>query len=174
MIASGPVTQVCWVTDDLEATESLMARRFGGGAWTRLRDVTFGADTTTLRGQPVEFTAHVSLAYAGDLQLEVIEPVSGPTIHAEFLAAHGPGLHHVCREVDDLDAACARAEAAGTPVLMRGSMMDGQIAFAYLEAAEGSADDGADGAPYLELAQVGPQMKEFYAAVRAGSSEAAR
>jgi catechol 2,3-dioxygenase-like lactoylglutathione lyase family enzyme len=162
VIARGPITQIAWVTDDLEATEQLLSEQFGTGAWTRIPDVTFGPDTTTLRGVPVEFTAHISLGYAGDLQLELIEPVSGPTIHAEFLERHGPGLHHVCFEVEDLDEACASAEAAGVPVLMRGSMMDDEIEFAYV-------DGSAGGAPYVELARIGPQMREFYAAVKEGS-----
>jgi catechol 2,3-dioxygenase-like lactoylglutathione lyase family enzyme len=159
VIANGPITQVCWVTDDLEATERLLSEQFGTGAWTRLAAITFGDRTTVLRGVPVEFTAHISLGYAGDLQLELIQPVSGPTIHAEFLEAHGPGLHHICFEVDDLDRACAAAEQAGIEVLMRGSMMDGEIEFAYV-------DGSAFGAPYVELARVGPQMREFYAAVK--------
>jgi catechol 2,3-dioxygenase-like lactoylglutathione lyase family enzyme len=159
VIATGPLTQVAWVTDDLDATERLLADQFGTGGWTRIPDVVFGADSTTLRGEPVEFVAHISLAYSGDLQLELIQPVRGPTVHAEFLAAHGPGLHHVCFEVDDVSAACAAAEAAGTPVLMRGSMMDGEIEFAYL-------DGSAAGAPYVELARIGPQMRAFYAAIK--------
>jgi catechol 2,3-dioxygenase-like lactoylglutathione lyase family enzyme len=161
VIASGPITQVCWVTDDLDATERLLAEQFGTGTWTRLPDITFGADATTLRGEPVEFTAHISLGYAGDLQLELIQPVRGPSVHAEFLAAHGPGLHHVCFEVESVDAACAAAEAAGLAVLMRGSMMDGEIEFAYV-------DGAIFGAPYVEVARVGPQMRAFYEAVRAG------
>jgi catechol 2,3-dioxygenase-like lactoylglutathione lyase family enzyme len=165
VIASGPITQICWVTDDLEATERLLTEQFGAGAWTRIPAVTFGADTTTLRGEPVEFTAHISLGYAADLQLELIQPVSGPTIHSEFLEAHGPGLHHVCFEVADIDAACTAAEAAGVPVLMRGSMMGGEIEFAYV-------DGSAAGAPYVELAQVGPQMREFYAGVKANAEAA--
>ena len=161
-IASGPVTQVAWVTDDLAATERLLSEQFGVGAWTRIDDVVFGPDTTTLRGEPVELTLHVSLGYAGDLQLELIQPVSGPGIHRDFLDAHGPGLHHVCFAVDDVDAACAAAEAGGLPVLMRGSMMDGEIEFAYV-------DGSAGGAPYVELARIGPQMQAFYDAIRAGA-----
>jgi 4-hydroxyphenylpyruvate dioxygenase-like putative hemolysin len=87
--------------------------------------------------------------------------VAGPSIHREFLDAHGPGLHHVCFGVDDVDQACAAAEAAGVPVLMRGSMMDGEIEFAYV-------DGSAGGAPYVELARIGPQMQEFYDAVKNG------
>ncbi|WP_395657706.1 VOC family protein [Nocardioides sp.] len=179
-IASGPVTQVAWVTDDIEAGERLIGEQLGVGTWTRIPDVRFGPEDTTLRGEPVDLTLHVSLAYAGDLQLELIEPVSGPGIHREFLDAHGPGLHHVCFAVADVDAACAAAEAAGHPLLMRGSMMGGEIEFAYLDspvvddpalAAEISAvaDGSAGGAPYVELARVGPQMQAFYDAVRAAS-----
>ncbi|SDD72429.1 VOC family protein [Nocardioides lianchengensis] len=160
-IAEGPVIQLAWVTDDVAATERLLSEQFGVGAWTRIPDVRFGPDTTTLRGRPVDFTAHVSLGYAGDLQLELIEPVSGPTIHREFLDRNGPGLHHLCFAVDDVDAACRRAEAAGVPVLMRGSMMDGEIEFAYV-------DGSASGVPYVELARIGPAMQAFYDAVRAG------
>lgn len=159
-IATGPVIQLCWVTDDIAATERLLHEQFGCGAWTRLDDIRFGADETTLRGEPTEFVAHISLAYAGDLQLELIQPVSGATIHAEFLEAKGPGLHHLCFEVDDMDAACAEAESAGVPVLMRGSMMGGEIEFAYV-------DGSASGVPYVELARLGPGIREFYAAVKA-------
>ena len=52
-IASGPITQICWVTDDIEATERLLSDQFGVAAWTRIPDVEFGPDSTTLRGEPV-------------------------------------------------------------------------------------------------------------------------
>jgi catechol 2,3-dioxygenase-like lactoylglutathione lyase family enzyme len=159
VIADGPIVQVAWVTDDVAATEALLHEQFGSGPWTRIPDVHFDRDHCRLRGEPHELTAHVSLAYAGDLQLEVIQPVAGQSVHTEFLARSGPGLHHVCFEVDDLAAACARAEAAGVPVLQTGSMMDGEIEFAYLDGSSG-------GAPYVELARVGPQMKSFFEAIR--------
>jgi catechol 2,3-dioxygenase-like lactoylglutathione lyase family enzyme len=164
-IASGPVIQICWVTDDIETTERLLSEQFGVAAWTRIPDVRFGPETTTLRGEPVDCMLHVSLGYAGDLQLELIQPVSGPSIHREFLDVHGAGLHHVCFAVDDVEVACAAAEAAGVPVLMRGSMMDGEIEFAYIDSSV--VDDGsAGGAPYVELARIGPQMRAFYDAVK--------
>ena len=159
-VADGPVVQLAWVTDDLEATERLLREQFGVSAWTRVPDVRFPPETTTLRGEPVDLVLHVSLAYAGDLQLELIQPVTGPGIHREFLDQHGPGLHHLCFAVDDVGAACARAEAAGLPVLMRGSMMDGEIEFAYV-------DGSHAGVPYVEVARVGPGMQAFYDAVRA-------
>jgi catechol 2,3-dioxygenase-like lactoylglutathione lyase family enzyme len=161
VIADGPLTQIAWVTDDIARTETLLRDQFGTGAWTRIPDVHFDGEHARLRGEPQEFTAHVSLAYAGDLQLELIEPVSGRSVHTEFLAGHGPGLHHVCFQVDDFRAACARAEAAGLPLLQTGSMMDGEIEFAYV-------DGSSAGAPYIELARIGPQMQAFYDAIKAG------
>jgi catechol 2,3-dioxygenase-like lactoylglutathione lyase family enzyme len=50
---------------------------------------------------------------------ELIEPVAGASVHTEFLARSGPGLHHVCFAVDDIDAACARAAAGG---VLRGDL----------------------------------------------------
>ena len=160
-IAEGPITQVAWVVDDIAATEGLLGEQFGSSAWTRIPEVTFEAGSTTYRGRSAELVAHVSLAYAGDLQLELIQPVSGESVHTEFLAANGPGLHHVCFATDDVDAACARAEAAGYVVAQRGTMMDGEIDFAYL-------DCSSAGAPYVELARIGPVMREFFDAVKAG------
>ena len=41
-VASGPVVQICWVTDDIGATERLLSEQFGVAAWTRIPDVRFG------------------------------------------------------------------------------------------------------------------------------------
>lgn len=160
-IASGPVIQIAWVTEDVEATEQFLSANFGVGAWTRLPDIRFDPEHCTLHGEPADFTVHVSLGYAGNLQLEIIQPVSGDSIYTEFLAVSPPGLHHLCFEVDDMDAALAGAAAAGVDVVQTGSMMNGGMRFAYL--------DGADaGVPYVELAYLGPEMKAFYEAIKAG------
>jgi catechol 2,3-dioxygenase-like lactoylglutathione lyase family enzyme len=155
MIATGPVTQICWVTEDIGETEQYLSAHFEVGRWTRLPDIRFAPEDCVLRGEPANFTVHVSLAYAGDLQLEIIQPVSGASIYAEFLATSKPGLHHLCFEVDDMDAALASAAAAGVEIAQAGSMMGGEMRFAYLDGAHA-------GVPYIELAQLGPAMRAFY------------
>ncbi|HKW40149.1 MAG TPA: methylmalonyl-CoA epimerase [Gemmatimonadales bacterium] len=49
----------------------------------------------------------------GDVQVELLEPrdPAGPV--ARFLAKRGPGIHHVCYRVPDLDRALGRCRAAG-------------------------------------------------------------
>lgn len=157
---TGPMAQLAWVVDDIAAAEGDFGSRHQIGRWTRLDDVRFGPDECTLRGAPADFTAHISMSYVGDLQLELIQPVTGDSLYAEFLAEHGPGLHHACWYVVDLAAAL---EAAGTPDLVAaGAMAGGEVRFAYLE-------PGLSGIPFLELAQLGPSMLAFYADIKAAS-----
>jgi methylmalonyl-CoA/ethylmalonyl-CoA epimerase len=49
----------------------------------------------------------------GDVQVELLEPrdPTGPV--AKFLAKGGPGIHHICYRVADLDQALDRCRAAG-------------------------------------------------------------
>jgi methylmalonyl-CoA/ethylmalonyl-CoA epimerase len=52
-------------------------------------------------------------ASEGGLRMEVIRPLGAESQLHRFLARRGPGLHHVCLEVDDLEDACAQIVRAG-------------------------------------------------------------
>jgi methylmalonyl-CoA/ethylmalonyl-CoA epimerase len=54
----------------------------------------------------------VSLPF-GDSEVELLEPREPGSPIAKFLERRGPGIHHVCYRVADLDAALARARGAG-------------------------------------------------------------
>jgi len=54
----------------------------------------------------------VSLHF-GDVDIELLEPRDPKSPVAKFLAKRGPGIHHVCYRVSDLDAALARCRTAG-------------------------------------------------------------
>src|SRR6202171_4104316 len=41
----------------------------------------------------------------GESRIELLEPTSEDSPVAKFLAKRGPGVHHVCFSVDDLEAA---------------------------------------------------------------------
>ncbi len=163
----GPVTQLAWVTDDLDATEQTLGASLGAVGWTRMPGVHFGPDACTLRGEPADFTADISLSYAGDLQLELIRPVTGDSIYTEFLAERGPGLHHVCCEVPSMDDALARAERDGFSVVQAGTMAGGLMRFAYL-------DTSAAGASYVELAEISPDLQAMFADIKERSGRAPR
>lgn len=54
----------------------------------------------------------VSLDFGGT-EVELLEPRSPDSPVAKFLAKRGPGIHHVCYRVPDLDAALAACRRAG-------------------------------------------------------------
>lgn len=54
----------------------------------------------------------VSLPF-GESEVELLQPTDPESPIARFLARRGPGIHHVCYRVPDLDAALAEARAAG-------------------------------------------------------------
>jgi methylmalonyl-CoA/ethylmalonyl-CoA epimerase len=50
---------------------------------------------------------------AGESRIELLEPTSENSPVAKFLRKRGPGIHHVCFGVRDIDAAVADLEGKG-------------------------------------------------------------
>ncbi|CAM4416527.1 hypothetical protein MB901379_02489 [Mycobacterium basiliense] len=150
-------TQIAWVTQDLDATETALTGLLGVRKWVRIPDVHFAADTCSYRGKPADFIASISLSYLGDMQLELISPVRGENIYSDYLRASGPGLHHVCMEAETperFETAVAAAAQHGATVVQRG-VMPGGIQFAYVAAPHA-------GVPFVEIAYFSPEIKAFY------------
>jgi methylmalonyl-CoA/ethylmalonyl-CoA epimerase len=53
----------------------------------------------------------------GESSVELLEPTSDSSPVGKFLAKRGPGLHHVCLAVDDIEAALAELRAKGFRLL---------------------------------------------------------
>lgn len=50
-------------------------------------------------------------------EIELIEPTTPDSSLSKFLEKRGEGLHHICLEVDDIDAALAEIKDKGAAVL---------------------------------------------------------
>jgi methylmalonyl-CoA/ethylmalonyl-CoA epimerase len=59
----------------------------------------------------------VAFLPVGGSEIELVEPTSEDSGTAKFLSQHGPGMHHLCLEVDDLDATLARLKAQGVQLI---------------------------------------------------------
>ena len=57
--------------------------------------------------------AHIVGLVAGESLVELLEADTPGSPIARFVAKRGPGIHHVCFAVDDLDAALERCRASG-------------------------------------------------------------
>jgi methylmalonyl-CoA/ethylmalonyl-CoA epimerase len=60
--------------------------------------------------------APVSASASRDTAIEIIAPAGNESLE-RFLEQRGPGLHHICFEVDDLPAALATLKAAGVRLI---------------------------------------------------------
>jgi methylmalonyl-CoA/ethylmalonyl-CoA epimerase len=49
----------------------------------------------------------------GSMDLELVQPLDGKSIHQDFLDAHGEGLHHLGIDVDNYDEVVQKMTGAG-------------------------------------------------------------
>jgi methylmalonyl-CoA/ethylmalonyl-CoA epimerase len=96
----GRLNHIGIVVRDLSSSEATWRRLFGLPP----------AGTPPLAAAGVEYTA----LDIGGLTLELIQPRSTDTSYADFLKQHGEGVHHLCFEVNDLEAWRRTDAAAGS------------------------------------------------------------
>lgn len=88
----------------------------------------------TYRGRRSDYA--MWLAFSGaDPQIELIEPIEGPSIYSDWLETHGPGLNHLGFYVDDVDEVTADMKRAGFEMVQSGRAMgaDGSGGYAYYD-----------------------------------------
>lgn len=61
--------------------------------------------------------ARIAGLAAGDSLVELLQPEEPQSPIGKFLDKRGPGIHHVCFNVDDLDATLARCRTAGLTLI---------------------------------------------------------
>ncbi len=102
-----------------------------------------------------------ALLDAGDTEVELLEPTAPGTGVARFLARRGEGLHHVCFDTADVDAAVSELARRGADLIDRTPRrgLAGRVAFLHPRACAGvlvelatpEVDGGDDGAAPLHL-----------------------
>jgi methylmalonyl-CoA/ethylmalonyl-CoA epimerase len=95
--------QIAFVTDDLERSMKAWVETLGVGPW---RVAAFTEETVkdfVVHGAPVgvPFKFLIAISWMGDTELEIIQPVYGPTIYTKFLEEKGGGLHHIKERISD-------------------------------------------------------------------------
>ena len=99
MIKIHNLEHVSWASSDLEPAQSIL--KLFGIRPTGSEEIHEQGVTTTY------FEADCGVRF------EVIRPISDDAPLKRFLSSHGPGLHHVCFQVDNLEDACDQVQRAG-------------------------------------------------------------
>ena len=61
--------------------------------------------------------ARIAAVESGESLIEFLEPAAPDTPIGKYLAKNGPGIHHICIAVPDLDGALRRCAAAGIQLI---------------------------------------------------------
>ena len=86
----------------------------------------------------------------GDTRLELLEPTSENSAIARFIARRGEGVHHICIEVPDIEAALSELRRRGTRLVdevPRRGAEGARVAFVH---------PGGTGGVLIELKEAGP------------------
>ena len=73
----------------------------------------------TYRGEPADWSARLVLNDDRP-QFELVEPLAGPSIYADWLVERGEGFHHVAYVVESVPETTAQMTEAGFPAIQTG------------------------------------------------------
>jgi methylmalonyl-CoA/ethylmalonyl-CoA epimerase len=93
------INHIAVVVDDMEKSLSF---------W---RDA-LGVEMHELRDVPAEMSQVAFLPLAGS-EIELVKPTTDDSGIAKYLAKRGPGMHHICVEVDDIHGMLAQLKSKG-------------------------------------------------------------
>jgi methylmalonyl-CoA/ethylmalonyl-CoA epimerase len=134
-VLGAPARQTAFVVRDIDASMKAWADTLDIGPWSsytlgppRLRNMIY-------RGEQTSFTFRHALVMSGGMQLELVQPVEGPSIFTDQLDTSGEGMHHLGFVVPDHAAASGLLIQRGfTPLQSaEGFGLDGSGRFAYFE-----------------------------------------
>lgn len=97
------INHIAILVDDLEATLEF---------W---QDA-LGLDLTEIQEVPGE-QAKIAFLPTGDSEIELVKPTTDDSGLARYLEKRGPGMHHICLEVDDIDGMLIRLKEKGIQLI---------------------------------------------------------
>ncbi|MCU4652105.1 VOC family protein [Roseibacterium sp. SDUM158016] len=149
--------QLGYVVDDLDAALAHWTQVLGVGPFFVAEGIPM--DTLHYRGTPIRIDQRVAIAQDGPVQVELLQQTGGDrSCFTDFLAARGPGLHHVCVLCEDFDATIEDWAARGVGVLQGGKTATG-LPFAYMDT------DPAHGGQVLEIVPASRGLMRYFTMV---------
>jgi catechol 2,3-dioxygenase-like lactoylglutathione lyase family enzyme len=95
------IAQIGMVVKDVQVTAENYWNILGIGTWDIYNWEEPLVTGRTYHGRPAWAREKLAKARAGEVELELVQPVAGDSIYRDFLAEHGEGLHHLKFAVED-------------------------------------------------------------------------
>ena len=149
----GRIIQMAYVVADMDAAIDHWVNALRVGPWFRIDHFT-GVDPV-YRGAPSRADVTVAMAFAGHMQIELIQPNDDhPSVYRELIERSGPGFHHFGIASTDIDGDVAAMAAKGHELAFRaGVPTGGEVAY---------VDGGADSPGFIEFIEATPGMDETF------------
>lgn len=126
------ISQIGIVVRDAAKTAKRYSRIFGIGPWYFIDVPPAEVILHDKSLENVESCIRLAITNLGKMQMELIQPMYGPSTHMEFLNERGEGIHHVSfGNIDEHDTILSALKGQGIGIEMQG-LIEGMTTFTYL------------------------------------------
>ena len=123
------VTQVGVIVADIETKAKAWADVLGLPVPEIIITDTVDVAQTEYEGESTPARAKLAFFHLGQVDLELIEPIGGPSTWKDQLDQHGESLHHIAFVIDGMQEKVAYLDAKGLPLVQRGEYTGGRYAY---------------------------------------------
>jgi 4-hydroxyphenylpyruvate dioxygenase-like putative hemolysin len=125
------VDQLGFVYKDIEKQAKIFESLFNVPKFAILPETT---EIVKYRGKDGEVNTKIAISRQFNTQIELIQPISGESIHKEFLDKGREGLHHISFYVENIETYIKFFEEQGLEMVYYGSI--GKQVYAYFDTEE--------------------------------------
>jgi methylmalonyl-CoA/ethylmalonyl-CoA epimerase len=157
---AGNVFQIGYVVPDIHAGVRFFKEKLGIPNFLVKEDIQ--GQEQTYRGKPGDFRHSIAFGYAGDVQIELIQSLSGASTYSEFLDQNPKGgVHHLGILSNDYNTGVADMTGRGFKLVQSGR--NGETRFAYFDV------DHPIGT-LMEIVCLAPAIKAAFERLRRGEA----
>lgn len=121
-------TQIGVVVKDIDETTRYYEKSLGLGPFVKPRVNFFNI---FYYKEKVDSDWLLAFCYIGEIEMELIQPITEPTIYHDFLKTNGEGIHHLGFDVNNIETKINICKDFGIDIIQRGERKGGK--FAYLD-----------------------------------------
>lgn len=123
------VMQVGIIVADIETKAKAWADVLGLSVPEIIITDTMDMAQTEYQGASTPARAKLAFFHLGQVDLELIEPIDGPSTWKDQLDQHGDSLHHIAFVIDGMKEKIAYLDGKGVPLVQRGEYTGGRYAY---------------------------------------------